>query len=235
MSLDGTDNAGTTGTANSDSSNDGGQQSSITVTETAKQIQALRTQVEELTRGLQSSKDKGIAKTNQRIDSLEKDIKSVLKSAAQRGQSVQEVLGEIEADEERESREALLEMARAYKSERTSGANGLGGQQTSGVDVTNVLRELELDESDTRVQEFRARNFSSESEAYKQAALLLKSITTRQPSEADLPSGVAKGAMKPDEVQRLMQEYEQKSKNLRGQALVNLKMEYRKKGLRSIY
>jgi polyhydroxyalkanoate synthesis regulator phasin len=145
------------------------------------------------------------------------------------------VLGEIEADEERESREALLEMARAYKSERASGANGLGGQQTSGVDVTNVLRELELDESDTRVQNFRARNFSSESEAYREAALLLKSITSKQPSDADLPSGVAKGAMKPDEAQRLMQEYEQKSKTARGQALVNLKMEYRKKGLRSIY
>jgi hypothetical protein len=106
-----------------------------------------------------------------------------------------------------------------------------GSAQASGVDVTNVLRELELDETDTRVQEFRSRSFGSEAEAYREAAKLLKTISTRQPSAADMPSPVGRGATTATKLEQLRQEYDSRSKNLRGQQLINLKMEMRKKGL----
>lgn len=232
---DGTDKAGTVGAANLEGSDGDSQQSSITVTETDKQLKALQRQVDELTRTLQSQKDKGIAKTNQRIDSLEKDVKSVLRTAHQRGQSVQDVLTEMEALEEAESRAALLEMAQAFKSGRIPGTFAQGSAEQTGVDVTNVLRDLELDVEDVRVKEFASRQFASESEAYREAARLVKSISTKRPSGGDQPSFESKGAPTASKEEALRQEYAERSKDLRGQQLMNLKMEMRKKGLRDLY
>lgn len=239
MKADGTDGItkadGTVGDANSDSSNQGsGEQSSIAVADTAKQLNELQKQVEMLTRQLQSGKDKAVAKTNQRIDSLERDIKSVLRDALNKGQSVEDILGGIEQEEERETKETLRELARAYREGRAPSTPSYGSDGQNGVDVTQVLRELELDESDTRVQAFRARHFSSEAEAYREGAKLFKQITTKQPSEADLPASVARTQAIPSNQDKLMQEYEKRKEGLRGQALINLKMEMRKKGLRSI-
>lgn len=223
---------GIEGEANSGNSSQGGNpQNSNAVSDTAAQLQALQRQVEDLQRSLQSAKDKGIARTNQRIDGLEKDLKSVLQSAASKGQSVQDVLGQIEADEEREAREALIELTRAFRAGQMPTTVSRGSDAT-GVNVTNVLRELELDESDRRVQEFRSRDFKSEAEAYREGAKLLKTISTKQPSDADMPSEVSRTRGNPDEQQRLMAEYEQGSKNLRGHALINYKMKMRQKGLK---
>lgn len=238
MKADGTDGItetdGTVENANSAVSTQEGGQSSIAVAETAKQLETLQKQVELLTRQLQSSKDKAVAKTNQRIDNLEKDLKSVLQDALKNGQSVQDVLGSIEAEEERETKETLRELARAYKEGRSPTSTSRGSDDADGVDVTKVLRELELDETDTRVLAFKAQSFSSEAEAYRQGALLFKQITSKQPSAADMPTGVARTQGQPSNQEKLMQEYERRKENLRGQALINLKMEMRKKGLRSI-
>lgn len=239
MSKDGTDgiaNAdGTVGEANSTGSNQAsGEQGSIAVTETAKQIADLQKKIDDLTRTLQSSKDKAVANTNKRIDGLERDMKAVLREALSKGQSVQDVLGEIEDAEERDTKETLRELARAYREGKPFGGDARGGASTTGVDVTNVLRELELDENDTRVQAFRSKSFASEAEAYREAARLLKSITSKQPSDADMPSVVAGTSKNADAQTRLQQEYEKRKEGLRGQALINLKMEMRKKGLRSV-
>lgn len=238
--MDGTDGKqvldGTNEDANLEGSNSGnGQQSSNTVTATAKQLKELQDTVNALARSLQSEKDKAVARTNQRIDGLEKDLKEVLRSAAQRGQSVQDVLGEIEAQEEAETRRALFEMAQAFRSGQVPQQVTVGPNTGNGVDVTNVLRELELDEADMRVKEFRSRQFTSEAEAYREGAKLLKTITTKLPSDADMPSSVANGVSSQSKQDALMQEYTSRAKDLRGQALINLKAEMRKKGLRTLY
>lgn len=239
MEADGTDGIantdGTVGEATSSGSNQAdGKQGSIAVAETAKQLEILQKQINDLTRQLQSSKDKAVANTNKRIDSLEKDIKTVLQDALKSGQSVQDVLGNIEAEEERETKETLRELARAYREGRAPNSQSYGNDKQNGVDVTNVLRELELDETDTRVQAFRARSFSSEAEAYREGAKLVKQITSKQPSEADLPANVARTQAIPSNQEKLQQEYDRRKEGLRGQALINLKMEMRKKGLRSV-
>lgn len=226
---------GTVADANLDSSSsEGGQQSSNAVTETAKQLKALQDRVDALTRSLQSEKDKAVARTNQRIDSLEKDVKTVLQSAMQKGQNIQDVLVQLEEQERQERDQALWEMAQAFRTGKMPTGNAFGSADQGGVDVTSVIRELELDENDVAVKAFRARSFSSETEAYREGAKLLKSITTKQPSAADLPSQVANGSGTPNKQDALMQEYNERAKGLRGQALINLKMEMRKKGLRSI-
>jgi outer membrane murein-binding lipoprotein Lpp len=220
-------------TANLDNSNpDGGQQSSNTGTETAT-LKALQDKVDALARSLQSDKDKGIARTNQRIDRLEGDIKEVLRTAVKSGKSTQDLLGEIEQAEEAESRQALLEMAQAFKTGKFPASMGSGSAERTGVDVSSVIRELELDPENIQVKAFLAKGYSSESEAYREGAKLIKSLS-KQPSDADLPGNIASGRPVPNKNEALLQEYEQKAKDLRGQALINLKMQYRKKGLREI-
>lgn len=224
---------GTVEGANLEGSNsEGGQQSSNTGTDSATQLKALQDKVDALARSLQSEKDKGIARTNQRIDKLEGDIKDVLRTAVKSGKSTQDLLNEIEATEEAESRQAMREMALAFKTGKFPAMGGGGSADQNGVDVSSVIRELELDPEDIRVKAFVAKGYSSEAEAYREGAKLIKSIT--KPSDAELPSSVASGRSAPSKNEALMQEYIQKSQGLRGQALINLKMQYRKKGLREI-
>ena len=231
MSEDGKDTAGNVETANLDVSK---EQDSITVADTKKQIQDLQKTVDALVRSMQSEKDKGIANTNKRIDGLEKNLKEALRVAQQKGQSIQDLLGEVEAQEQADTQQALAELAQAFRSGQFSGRQALGGADNTGVDVTNVLRELELDENDMRVKEFRSRQFKSNEEAYREGAKLLKTITTKQPTQASAPSPQGGLGQSPNQQEALKQEYDERSKNLRGTALIQLKMEMRKKGLRSI-
>lgn len=198
---------------------------------TADEFQKLQSQIEAMRRSLQSEKDKGVKRVEERVSAIEGDLKSVLQNAAKQGRSITDVLEEIDATEERETRQAMLEMARAFREGRFPQAEPVGNGQGSGVDVDAVLKELELDDGDVRVKEFRSRPFSSEAEAYREAAKLAKKILTTQPSEADKPSPEGKRQATPTGQQALMEEYNRRKATLYGRQLMNLKREMRERGL----
>lgn len=187
--------------------------------------------LESFRRSLQSDKDKGIKKATERIESMEGDLKKVLQLASKGGKSVEDLIAELDAQEEQEARQASIEVARMLREGKFPVASSQGSEQATGVDVSAVLNELELDESDTRVQAFRARQFKSNEELYRESAKLLKQIHTRQPEDSDAPSSEGKRQSVPTNLQALKTEYESRSKGLYGTNLVRLKREMREKGL----
>lgn len=195
---------------------------------TVAEYQKLANQIESLRRGLQSGKDKGVKRVEERVNAIDADLKTVLQSAASRGQNISDFLAEVEEQEERETRQLMREFLASQRQGASKGESRGGGEQA--VDVTEIIAELELDTSDTRVQAYRAKRFESEAEAYKEATRLLKSMT-KQPTDADRASHVAgeKGAQ--DKQAALAEEYKERSKSLRGPALINLQREMRRKGL----
>lgn len=196
---------------------------------TVEQFNKLMTQIESLRRTGQSDKDKGIKAVAERVDALDNDLKAVLKSAQGRGQNISDVLAELDEQEELETRRMMREFLASQK----SGASGneSGGSGSKLVDVTGIIAEYELDPEDTRVQAFRSKQYSSEADAYREAGKLLKSMT-KQPSEADLPSKVASERQPAPKQEALEQEYKDRSKGIRGQELIALQREMRRKGLR---
>lgn len=232
-SKDSADLEGTQESANSEgSNNNSGQQSSSAGVITAEQFTKLASQVEQLTRSLQSDKDRAVKKTNQRLDGLEGEVKSILQTALKQGRvNVSDLLSDIEDAEEQESRSAIAEMARAFKSGQLPEVLGLGSPKKQGVDTAVIVKELGLDESDLRVKEFRSRAFESEAQAALEGAKLLKTIVSTQPSDADRPSDVAGSIKSGTQQERLMEEYKAGSAKLYGRELINYKMEMRKKGL----
>ena len=196
-----------------------------------KFTQLFNSGLETFRRSLQSEKDKGIKKTNERIDMMEGDVKQILQLAKKSGKSVDEILSDIDAQEEAEARQATLEIAKMFREGKLPGVGSQGSEKTNGVDVNAVLNELELDESDTRVQAFRARQFTSSEELYRESAKLVKQIHTRQPSDSDTPSHEGKRKEPVASREQLQQEYQTRSKGLYGTDLVRLKREMREKGL----
>jgi hypothetical protein len=209
--------------------------SSQTVTLTAKELADMLDQrFEAFRRTTQSEKDKAVKQTNQRLDGLEGDIRSVLQKASQDGQSISDVLTSLDVEEERQARQSMLEVARMFKEGKFPGQGSGGSEQTSGVTVTEVVQELELPVDDLRVKEFMSRNFTDRAEAYREAAKLTKSLL-RQPSDADKAGDLSQRQSDVPAMQKLQEEYNTRSANLRGQALINLKAEMRKKGLATLH
>lgn len=190
----------------------------------------LQSQLETLRRSLQSDKDKGVKKVNARVEALEGDLRTVLQGARKKGQSLEEVLADIEEQEQAEERQLLREMALSFKNGSFQ-KGSQGSEQSSEVDVSEVVTKLELDKNDMRVKEFMAREFSSKEEVALEAAKLLKTILRTQPTDADKPGEVANAQKNASQQEKLMQEYQEGSKGLMGQALINYKMAMRKKGL----
>ena len=196
---------------------------------TVDQFNKLMTQIESLRRSGQSDKDKGIKAVTERVDALSNDLKAVLQSAQGRGQNISDVLAELDEQEELETRRMMREFLASQKSGAPRKESGGSGSEL--VDVAGIIAEYELDPEDTRVQAFRSKQYTSEAEAYKEAAKLLKSMT-KQPSEADLPSKVAGERQRAPKQEALEQEYKERSKGIRGQELISLQREMRRKGLR---
>jgi hypothetical protein len=232
MAQDSAELDGTTDGANDGGSESGnGQQRSATGTDVAKTLADLQQKVDLLTRSLQSDKDRAVKKVGQRLDAIEGDLREVLQTAKREGKSVDDVLADIESAEEREMREALREMARSFKDGKFQASGQGGSSKQTGVDVSEVLADLELDAEDTRVQAFRAKPFASIDEAYREGAKLRKSIKTTQPSDADQASNVATPRGPAPKQDQLMKEYREGSKDLYGRQLLLYKQEMRKKGL----
>lgn len=214
-------------------SNQKGVQPTVTLT-AEKLAEILDQRFEAFRRSTQSEKDKAVKQTNQRLDGLEGDLRSVLQKASQEGQSISDVLTSLDAEEERQARQSMLEVARMFKEGKFPGQGSGGSESTSGVKVAEVVQELELPLEDLRVKEFMSRNFSDKAEAYREAAKLTKSLL-RQPSDADKAGEPSGRQSDVPTLQKLQEEYNTRSQNLRGQALINLKAEMRKKGLSTLH
>lgn len=216
--------------AGSDKGN--GQPSSEQVIITKEAFDSLNQTVQTLARQLQSDKDRAVKGVSQRIDGVEKDLKTILQLAEKEGKSVTDLIKAVEYDEEREFRETIKQMAQSFKNgglpQQSSGGTG----QSQGVDVNQVLKDLELDVTDVRVREYvgRSGTFATREQALLEAAKLVKSLS-RKPTDADEPSNVSERAQAGSKQDALMSEYKEGSKNLTGNALINYKMQMRKKGL----
>lgn len=231
MSKDSAEDKGTQGAATSEGSNTSNGQPSSGQPEyvTVEQFNQIQQELQKLSRMTQSEKDRGIKAVTERVDALSNDLKAVLQSAQGRGQNISDVLAELDEQEELETRRMMREFLASQKSAAQSKESGGSGSQL--VDVAGIIAEYELDPEDTRVQAFRSKQYTSEAEAYKEAAKLLKSMT-KQPSEADLPSKVAGERQSAPKQEALEQEYKERSKGIRGQELISLQREMRRKGLR---
>lgn len=190
---------------------------------TVEEFMKLNQTLEAMRRSLQSEKDKGV----KRLEGEVGELKQILQSY--RGKSTDEILQDLEEQEEREARQAVIEMARGFREGRFPERESRQDSQ-KGVDVAGVLKELELDDSDTRVQAFRSRAFQSETEAYREAAKLVKQINTTRPDEADQPS-ITNKRLSASSQEELRKEYDRRSEKLYGPALLKLKKEMREKGL----
>lgn len=227
-SLDGIEDEATSENSKSKDNQTGGSQPQYV---TVEQFNRLNQGIEALRRSMQSDKDRAVKRVEEKVTGLEGDVRTVLQSYAQNGKSVGDVLADLDAQEEREARQALLDFSRGLKEGRFPGSGSGGTGQQQGVDVSAVLSELEMDEADIRVKEFRSRSFTSEAEAYREGAKLLKKIHTNQPSDVDLPSPEGKRQSTPQGQDALRQEYQTRSKGIYGQQLLRLKKEMRDKGL----
>lgn len=208
-----------------------GQRSSVASdADVAKQLSDLQKKFDQLTRQLQSGKDRAIKQTNQRLDALEGDIRTVLQTALRDGKNVGDLLSDLEEAEERETRQMLREFVVSAREGRLPAAPGRQPER-KGVDVSEVLEDLELDPNDTRVAAFRTQEFGSKEEAYREAAKLLKKIQTVQPSDADRASDPARTRQPATKQEELMREYQEGSKNLYGRQLMLYKQQMRQKGL----
>lgn len=189
----------------------------------------LQNTIESLRRSLQSDKDKGVKKVNERVNALEGDLRTVLQSAMREGRSIGDVLDAIEQEEERSTQQTLKELADAFRSGNFQKSSH-GSEEQAGVDGSSVVDELELDKNDMRVKDFMGKSFATEKEALREGAKLLKTILKTQPSDADEPSSVARRQPNPSEQERLNEEYKDGSKGLYGQALIRFKQKMRAKG-----
>lgn len=227
------DREGTQESANSEGSSSESNQKGVQAAQYVTKEDFDRFQ-ESLRRTLQSDKDKGIKRVEQRVDAIDGDLKKILLTASQRNMSVGDLLGEIEQQEQEQDRLALRELTQAFRSGKFPQGGSDGTEQQRGVDVGAVLKEMEWDESDTRVQEFRSRQFSSETEMWRQAAALNRKILTTRPDDTETQSRESQRQLTQPQQQQLKEEYDRRAEKLSGPALVRLKKEMRGKGLRGI-
>jgi len=198
---------------------------------TVEQFKLIQTALEETRRLLQGDKDRAVKKTNERLDGVEKNLKEVLQLAKRDGKSVEDLLNEVESNDEAEFRKTMKDIAVAFQSGKFPTQASRGSEDSQGVNVSEVLSALELDIEDARVKAFAGRKFESKEQALLEGAKLVKTILSKQPTDADKPGGEQDRTVIASKQERLMNEYREGSKNLYGQQLIQFKMEMRKKGL----
>ena len=122
---------------------------------------------------------------------------------------------------EAQSDKALLRQI----AEKVLGASPAGNGVTASANVVEVLNQFNLDANDPDV----IANVLSQSDPDK--AELAASRLARKRANPPSASAASPVAGTPPPPANLMDEYNQKAKSVRGMALIDLKMEYRKKGL----
>lgn len=235
MSISNTDSAaleGTQGSQPKGSEGKAGQPGSEPEFVTVEQFKEIQKALDETRRLLQGDKDRAVKKTNERLDGVEKSLTEVLQLAKREGKSVEDLLSEVESQEEANFRKTMKDIAVAFQTGKFPGQEPRGNGESQGVNVSEILKELELDVNDIRVREFSGKKFASKEQALIEGAKLVKTILTRQPSDSDQPSGTQDRTANASKQEQLMREYIEGSKNLFGHRLIEYKMEMRKKGLK---
>ena len=231
MAMDSATPEGTQDAQSQSSDNGAGQQGSEQSFVTVEQFKALQQTLEQIQRQTQGDKDRAVKKANERLDGIEGSLKQVLQLAQKDGRSIADLLAETERAEQEQLQNDIRLMAQTFRTGKFPAEALQGSEATQGVKMTEVLATLELDLNDNRVKEFAGKQFKTEAEAYREGAKLIKTISTRQPTEADLPGQQVERVRNAGKQEQLLAEYNAGSKGLFGQALINYKMKMRQKGL----
>lgn len=154
--------------------------------------EALNRRLQAIERGEQAAKDRAVRKTNERLDRLEGDFRSLLERAAQEGRSAKDVLTDIAASEEADARQALMEMAQAFRSGKFSPA-GVGIAQSATDAAAQVFSNVGLDPKDPDVAVAMSEVAGKSPEAIELAAYRLKERKASQPNPKDAQSPAPRG------------------------------------------
>ena len=172
-------------------------------------------------RALQSGKDKAVDRAVGAIQPLTETVAKIAK-----------YLNIPEGDVLKAQREMTLD---DLVTERMKGsaspvspASGTAERRGNAAELQIIDDLLELPTNDSRVTQLKL-DYGHDTNAYKEQAKALRASlqTQSQPTPAEqlMPEG------KSPPPQDLMKEFESRSKGLRGNDLINLKMEFRKRGL----
>lgn len=170
-------------------------------------------------RGVQGRQDKDRTAFRGFLDEYEKQKAKGLSNA----DAEQAANALISERDELKKRDALFQQI-ADKVLGTSSA-GSGTPAQASIDVLKQFPELDANDPDVIAKVLVQ---TDPEKAELAASRLVRQRTTQSP-----PSPSAAGALEttPAKTQSLMEEYNRDAKNLRGNALIDLKMSYRKRGL----
>lgn len=216
----------------SDSSviNKGSSQPEFLTVDQFKQL--LASELEARRRQEQSAKDKSIKQANERLTTVETDLRKLLQRASQEGKSAGDVLAEIRQQEQEENAQLVAQMAKAWRDGRFPQQVSQGSETKEEVDILEVIEDFGLDTEDKRVAALATQSFETIEAAEQAVVGLIKRINKRPaPSNAERPSREGEASRPSTNQEKLLAEYREQAKSKRGNALIALKMEYRKKGL----
>ena len=179
--------------------------------------------IEKMLSSIQSGKDRAVDKTRSEVSELRKSLSEV-QSLMKKGLSEDEAFEQLEGRKaDNEFKQAVLELRDALKGGKSLPVQANGAKVEPS--VIEVLNQFNLDANDPDV----IANVLSQSDPDK--AELAASRLARKRANPPSASAASPVAGTPPPPANLMDEYNQKAKSVRGMALIDLKMEYRKKGL----
>ena len=181
------------------------------------------TRIEKMLSSIQSGKDRAVDKTRTEVSELRKSLSDV-QNLMKKGLSEDEAFEQLEGRKaDNEFKQAVLELRDALKGGKSLPVQANGAKVEPS--VIEVLNQFNLDANDPDV----IANVLSQSDPDK--AELAASRLARKRANPPSASAASPVAGTPPPPANLMDEYNQKAKSVRGMALIDLKMEYRKKGL----
>lgn len=225
---------GNGGSPNAPASNGGVQRGSETVAIPKADWDNLQKKIQRLEDDTRSNKDRAVKHTNERMDKFEQDYGSVLErvtSLMSDGKTRAEALKIVKSEEDdAESKQAILEFAKAWKSgnlpvpSSPGSGNGIGGK------VAAVVQEFELDENSPEIVDIY-KQFGDTYEA-ERAVLRLAAKRQTQPS-AGMSTAVQGKPLKSDSVEKLTRDYQKEMIAARGNKALGreTKEKFRKAGV----
>jgi hypothetical protein len=212
------------GDASQERSGTSGEQKPIT----REEFNTLFKTVETLKSEDRSQKDKAVKNVNERIGRLEESVNPLLERAAlfmQQGDSPKVAIQKANDEfDEAETKGALRELAQAWKSGKLF-SPGTGTAQDVNGEVAQVFARYGVSANDPVAVKFYGLTGDKLHAAVADYALEKTKIIPPDSSEV----GALQSA--PASQRGLMEEYEKQVKGLRGNAVIEKKMEFRKRGL----
>lgn len=181
--------------------------------------------IEKMVETMQSGKDKGVNKALSEVEELRKSFSEVQALMKRKNLTEDEAFEELEARKrDTEFQKAILEVRDALKGGKSLPVQANGAKvEPSVVEVLKQFPDLDANDPDVIAKVL------SQSDPDK--AELAASRLIRKRANPPSASAASPVAGTPPPPANLMDEYNQKAKSIRGMALIDLKMEYRKKGL----